>query len=68
MGNCKFPISDEKLEMVCDKGDIYHCQYLRSNCGERKSQIVFKKVMDLRSLCCRRWVWTFTRHQYQPWR
>ena len=31
MGNCKFPISDEKLEMVCDKGDIYHHQYLRSN-------------------------------------
>ena len=31
--NWKSPILDEKLEMVCDKGDIYHCQYLKSNQG-----------------------------------
>ena len=43
MGNCKFPILDEKLEMVCDKGDIYHCQYLKSNHGKcRRKEIVLE--------------------------
>ena len=44
MGNCKFPILDEKLEMVCDKGDIYHCQYLKSNHGKcRRKEIVLER-------------------------
>ena len=58
MGNCKFPISDEKLEMVCDKEDIYHFQYLKSNHWVRKSNTLFenespllkKKMMDLSGL------------------
>ena len=41
--NCKSPILDEKLEMVCDKGDIYHCQYLKSNQGNLEEVLNYLK-------------------------
>ena len=74
MGNCKFPILDEKLEMVCDKGDIYHCQYLKSNHGKcRRKEIVLEmnfhspKTKNLGSLSFRRWMWIFIHHKFWPW-
>ena len=32
----KLPILDEKLEMACDKGHIYLCQYFESNQWEEE--------------------------------
>ena len=40
----KLPILDEKLEMVCDRGHIYLCQYFEANQWEEEYEITITKL------------------------